>query len=403
MFREPSCTHELLRLPTSSQCRPLRVLHGEPSQPRWLPDGDEPQVQALQHLQGAARMFMPLKSNNIAPKSLLGQARTPQQLHGPAAQVLRPLQSQMKAKTSRPMQPRAPPRLQRAAKMLMPLQAPFKVPRTLPVQLQVSKEQLQVCKEQQVQGQAQTSDKPQDLNQVPEEFQGQDQVPDQQQRQGQEPEQKQRYIQLSKQQMEPNKEPEQSEIQTLTSELFQSDLEAEKSESLRVHAQVFLPLLSQNHNVLLPLHLDTQVLIPVEEQTEGSSQAQDWTVEPPEAVGPVQALVEAISRDILQAPNSNNTKSFGPLQTLMANLSSNMFYSHPEQVQKKKSKIFSLKQALTKKLSSKWFQEKLTQKFEDFELSDLEVQRQKSQHRWEDISTQQEEESRQVANVRVLC
>ncbi|XP_077743854.1 nik-related protein kinase isoform X1 [Canis aureus] len=391
-FRGPSCTHELLRLPTSSRCRPLRVLHGEPSQPRWLPDREEPQVQALQHLQGAARVFMPLQAQDNAPRPLQGQAQAPQRLQG-AARVFMPLQAQVKAKASRPlqMQIKAPPRLRKAAWMLMPLQAQVKAPRPLQVQSQVPKEQ-------QAQAQPQTSEEPQDLDQVPEEFQRQDQVPEQQQRQGQAPEQHQRQNQVPEQQLELNQVPEQPEVQEQAAEPTQAETEAEQPESLRVHAQVFLPLLSQNHHVLLPLHLDTQVLIPVKGQTEGSAQAQAWALEPPQAVGSVQELIEGLSRNLLRAPNSHNSKPLGPLQTLMENLSSNMFYSQPEQARKKKSKVSSLRQALAKRLSPKRFRAKVSRRPEDLELSDVEACRRRRQRRWEDIFNQHEEELRQVAN-----
>ncbi|XP_054551600.1 nik-related protein kinase isoform X2 [Talpa occidentalis] len=392
-FRGPSCTHELLRLPTSSRCRPLRVLHGEPSQPRWLPDREEPQVQALHHLQGAARVFTPLKAQDNGPRPLQGQAQAPRRLHG-AAQVFMPLQPQIKAKSSRPipMQLKAPPRLRRTAKMLMPLQAQVKAPRPQQIQAQVPKE----CQPQ-PQAQPQVVEKPQDLDQVPEEFQRQDQVPEQQ-RQGQAPEQQQRQNQIPEQQMEQNQVPEQAEVQEQAAEPPQAETEAEEPESLRVHAQVFLPLLSQNHHVLLPLHLDTQVLIPVEGPTERSPQAQAWALEPPQAVGSVQALIEGLSRDLLRAPNSHNSKPLGPLQTLMENLSSNIFYSQPEQARKKKSKVSSLRQALAKRLSPKRFRAKLSRKPEEFELSDLEARRRRRQRRWEEIFNQHEEELRQVAD-----
>ncbi|TEA39538.1 hypothetical protein DBR06_SOUSAS27410026, partial [Sousa chinensis] len=391
-FRGPSCTHELLRLPTSSRCRPLRVLHGEPSQPRWLPDREEPQVQALQHLQGAARVFMPLQAHDSAPRPLQGQAQAPQRQQG-AARVFMPLQAQVKAKASRPlqMQMKAPPRLRRTAWMLMPLQAQVKAPRPLKVQAQVPKEQ-------QAQAQPQASGELQDLDQVPEEVQGQDQVPEQQQRQGQVPEQQQRQNQVPEQQLEQNRAPEQPEVQEQAAEPTQAETEAEEPESLRVHAQVFLPLLSQNHHVLLPLHLDTQVLIPVEGQNERSPQAQAWALEPTQAVGSVQALIEGLSRDLLRAPNSHNSKPLGLLQTLMENLSSDVFYSQPEQARKKKSKVSSLRQALAKRLSPKRFRAKLSRRPEEFELSDLEAHRQRRQRRWEDIFNQHEEELRQVAN-----
>ncbi|XP_063516189.1 nik-related protein kinase isoform X2 [Pongo pygmaeus] len=385
-FRGPSCTHELLRLPTSSRCRPLRVLHGEPSQPRWLPDREEPQVQALQQLQGAARVFMPLQALDSAPRPLKGQAQAPQRLQG-AARVFMPLQAQVKAKASKPlqMQIKAPPRLRRAARVLMPLHTQVRAPRLLQVQAQVSKKQ---------QAQTQTSE-PQDLDQVPEEFQGQDQVPEQQ-RQGQAPEQQQRHNQVPEQELEQNQAPEQPEVQEQAAEPAQAETEAEEPESLRVNAQVFLPLLSQDHHVLLPLHLDTQVLIPVEGQTEGSPQAQAWTLEAPQAIGSVQALIEGLSRDLLRAPNSNNSKPLGPLQTLMENLSSNRFYSQPEQAREKKSKVSTLRQALAKRLSPKRFRAKSSWRPEKLELSDLEARRRRRQRRWEDIFNQPEEELRQV-------
>ncbi|XP_049728050.1 nik-related protein kinase isoform X3 [Elephas maximus indicus] len=388
-FRGPSCTHELLKLPTSSRCRPLRVLHGEPSQPRWLPDQVEPQVQALQQLQGAARVFMPLQAQDSAPSPLQGQAQAPQRLHG-AARVFMPLQAQVKAKASWPlqMQVKAPPRLRRAAQVLTPLQAQVKAPR--PIQVQA-----QVLKEQQDQVQAPVSEQPQDLDQVPEEFQGQDQVPEQQQRQGQARELQQGQQQVPEQQLEQN---EQQEVQEQAVEPVQEETEAEEPESLQIHAQVFLPLLSQNHHVLLPLHLDTQVLIPVEGQTGESAQAQAWALEPPQVVSSVQALIEGLSRDLLRAPGSHNSKPLGPLQTLMENLSANVFYSQPEQARKKKSKVSSLRQALAKRLSPKRFRGKSSQRPEEFELSDLEGRRRRHQYRWEDIFNQHEEELGQVAN-----
>ncbi|XP_064218102.1 nik-related protein kinase isoform X3 [Aotus nancymaae] len=385
-FRRPSCTHELLRLPTSSRCRPLRVLHGEPSQPRWLPDREEPQVQALQQLQGAARVFMPLQALDSAPRPLMGQAQASLRLQR-AARVFMPLQVQVKSKVSRPlqMQIKAPPRLQRAARVLMPLQAQGRTPRLLQVQAQVPKKQQTQTK----------ASEPQDLDQVPEEFQGHDQVPEQQ-RQGQAPEQQQRHNQVPEQELEQNQAPEQPEVQEQAADPAQAEAEAEEPESLRVHAQLFLPLLSQNHHVLLPLHLDTQVLIPVEGQTEGLPQAQAWTLETPQATDSVQALIEGLSRDLLRAPNSNNSKPLGPLQTLMENLSLNRFYSQPEQAWKKKSKVSSLRQALAKKLSPKRFRAKSSRRPEELELSDLEARRQRRQHRWEDVFNQHEEELRQV-------
>ncbi|ELK25197.1 Nik-related protein kinase [Myotis davidii] len=392
-FRGRCCTHELLRLPTSSRCRPLRVLHGEPSQPRWLPDREEPQVQALKHPQGATKVFKPLQAQNNAPRSLQGQAQPSQRLQG-AAQVFMPLQAQIKAKTSRPlhMQIKAPPRLRRAAWMLMPLQAQVKAPRSLRLHAQVPRDQKD-------QAQPQASEKPQDLDRVPEEFQGQNQVPEQQQGQVQAPGQQQGQNQLPEQQLEQNQVPEQPEVQEQAAEPTQAETEAEELESLHVQAQVFLPLLSQNHHVLFPLHLDTQVLIPVEGQTEESPQAQAWALEPPQDVGSVQALIEGLSRNLLRAPNSHNSKPLGPLQTLMENLSSNIFYSQPEQAQKKKkSKVSSLRQALAKRLSPKKFRAKLSRRPEEFELLDLQAYRRRRQRRWEDIFNQHEEELRQVAS-----
>ncbi|KAF4026869.1 hypothetical protein G4228_018781 [Cervus hanglu yarkandensis] len=390
-FRGPSCTHELLRLPTSSRCRPLRVLHGEPSQPRWLPDREEPQVQALQHLQGAARVFMPLQAQNGTPRPLQGQVQAPQRLQG-AARMFMPLQAQVKAKASMPlqMQMKAPPQPQRTACMFMPPQAQVKAPRPQQVQAQVSKKQ-------QAQGQPQASGEPQDLDQVPEEFQRQDQVPEQQQRHGRVPEQQQRQNYIPEQPLQQNGAPEQPEVQEEGAEPTQAEVEAEEPESLRVHAQVFLPLLSQNHHVLLPLHLDTQVLVPVEGQTEGSPQAQAWALDLTQAVGSVQAVIEGLSRDLLRAPNAHNSKPLGPLQTLMENLASDVFFSQPEQARKKKSKVSSLRQALAKRLSPKRFRAKLSRRPEVFELSDLEAHRQRRQCRWEDIFNQHEEELRQVA------
>uniref|UniRef100_G3SPL0 non-specific serine/threonine protein kinase n=1 Tax=Loxodonta africana TaxID=9785 RepID=G3SPL0_LOXAF len=207
------------------------------------------------------------------------------------------------------MQVKAPPRLRRAAQVLTPLQAQVKAPR--PIQVQA-----QVLKEQQDQVQAPVSEQPQDLDQVPEEFQGQDQVPEQQQRQGQARELQQGQQQVPEQQLEQN---EQQEVQEQAVEPVQEETEAQEPESLQIHAQVFLPLLSQNHHVLLPLHLDTQVLIPVEGQTGESAQAQAWALEPPQ----------------------------------------------PEQARKKKSKVSSLRQALAKRLSPKRFRGKSSQRPEE--------------------------------------
>ncbi|KAM5221481.1 LOW QUALITY PROTEIN: nik-related protein kinase [Ctenodactylus gundi] len=392
-FRGPSCTHELLRLPTSSQCRPLRVLRGEPSQPRWLPDREEPQVQALQHLHGASRVLMPLQPQDSASGPLQGQRQSPQRFHG-AARVFMPLQAQVKAKVSKPLhtQIKAPPRLgRRAALVLMPLPAQGKGPRFLPIPAQVTKKQQAQA---QAQAQTQASGRPQDLDQVPQKLQGRNQVPEQQQRQGQAAEQEQRQNQVPDRHLEQNQAPEQQQ----PAEASQAKNEAEESESLKVHAQVFLPLLSQNHHVLFPLHLDTQVLIPIRGPTQGSSQAQAWALELPQAVGSVQALIEGLSRDLLQAPDSHNSKPLGLLQTLMENLSSNMFYSQPEQASKKKSKVSSLRQALTKRLSPKRFRTKSSQRPEELEFSDLEICRRRRQQRWVDMFNHHEEELEQVEN-----
>ncbi|KAM6143286.1 nik-related protein kinase [Erethizon dorsatum] len=391
-FRGPSCTHELLRLPTSSRCRPLRVLHGEPSQPRWLPDREEPQVQALQHLHGAARVFMPLQAQDDAHRPLQGQAQAPQRLHG-AARVFMPLQAQVKAKASRPlhMQIKAPPRLRRAARVLMPLQSQGKILRPLQVQAPLLKMQ-----QPQAQSQTQEFKQPQDLDQVPEEFQRQDQVPEQAQGQGQAAEQQQRQNQVPEQQPEQNQVPELPEVQEQAAEPAQAESEAEEPEPLRIHAQVFLPLLSQSHHVLLPLHLDTQELIPVGEPTEGSPQAHNWTLEPSQAVNSVQALVDGLSKDLLRAPDSHNSKPLGLLQTLMENLSSNVFYSQPEQSGKKKSKVSSLRQALAKRLSPKRFRAKTSP--EELEHSYLEARRHRRRCRWEGSFKQHEEDLRQFEN-----
>ncbi|XP_058515001.1 nik-related protein kinase isoform X1 [Ochotona princeps] len=390
-FRGSSCTHELLRLPTSSRCRPLRILRGEPSQPRWLPD-DEPQMQALQQLQGEARGDLPPQAEDNIPRPLQKPAKAPKRLHV-AAQVFMPLHAQGKLKAARPLQLHimAPPRLQRAARVLMPLPPHAKMPRRLPVQAPLPK------KEQQVPEQAQLSKEPKDLDQVPEEFQGQEQVPEQQQGQGQAAEQQQMQNQPDEQ-LQQNQAPEQAEIQEEAAEPVQAEPEAEEAELIRVNAQVVLPLLSQNHHVLLPLHLDTQLLIPVQKQEEEASQAQAWALETPQAVGSIQALIEGLSRDLLQALNSYNSKPLGPLQILMENLSTNVFYSQPEQARKKKSRVSSLRQALAKRLSPKRFRAKASRKPEEFELSDLETGRRRRQRRWEDIFNQHEEELRQVEN-----
>ncbi|XP_004646263.1 nik-related protein kinase [Octodon degus] len=380
-FRGPSSTHEILRLPTSSRCRPLRVLHGEPSQPRWLPDGEEPQIQALQHLHGAARVSMPLQAQENAHGPLQGQAQAPQQLHG-AAQVFTPLQAQVKAKASRPlhMQIKASPLLRRAAQMLMPLQSQGKL-------------DVQAQRQDQAQSQTQEFKQPQDLDQVPEELQGQDQIPEQEQGQGQAAEQQQRQNQVPEQHPEQNQEPEHPEVQA--NEPAQAENEAEP-EPLRVHAQVFLPLLSQSHHVLLPLHLDTQELIPVGEPTRASPQAHNWTPEPLQAVNSIQALIDGLANDLLRAPDSHSSKPLGLLQTLMENLASDVFYSQPEQSGKKKSKVSSLKKALAKRLSAKRFRAKSS----TGELGDLylKARRNRRRCRQEGRFNQHEEDLRQFEN-----
>ncbi|XP_048191880.1 nik-related protein kinase isoform X2 [Perognathus longimembris pacificus] len=432
-FRGSSCTHELLRIPTSSRCRPLRVLHGEPAQPRWLPDEEEPQVQALEQLQGAYRMFMPIQPPDSTQRPLQGQVQEPQQLHN-AARVFMPLQGQVKGTAFRPlhMEIKAPPRLRRISGMFMPLQAQGKMPRLSQIQSSIPKKQQaqaqkkkeaqaqaqkqalakdhkqapeQAQKQSQVQAQAQVqalaSEQPQDLDQVPEEFQGQDRVPEQPQRQGRAAEQRQGQNQLPEQHLDENQAPEQPEVQEQAAEPAEAEIEAQAPETLLVHAQVFLPLLSQNHHVLLPLHLDTQVLIPVREGNEESPQPQAWTLETSQAVESVQALIEGLSRDLLHAPNACSSKPLGPLQSLIENLSLNMFYTQPEQTRKKKSKVSSLRQALAKRLSPKRFRAKSLRRTEQLELEDVEARRQRRQRRWEDIFNQHEEELRQVENVRV--
>ncbi|XP_036031562.1 nik-related protein kinase [Onychomys torridus] len=378
-FRGPSCTHELLRVPTSSRCRPLRVLHGEPAQPRWLPDQEEPRFQALQQLQGAARGVMPLHAEDNTPRPLQKQAQAPQRLHV-AAQASTPLFKQIQA----------PPSLKRAARVLMPLPTEDKEPD--PSEIQAA-----IPKEQQAQSGALEIGQLKDLDQVPEEFQGQDRAPEQE-RQGQAAEQQQRQNPVPEQNPEQNRAPEQPEVQEQAAEPPQAEIEDKEPEVLQVHAQVFLPLLSQNHHVLLPLHLDTQVLIPVGEQNEESPQAQAWALEASQAIGAVQALIEGLSRDLLQAPNAYISKPLGPLQILLENLSSNTFYTQPEQTRKKKSKVASLKQALVKRLSPKRFRAKSLWRIEEFALSDLEASRRRRQRRWEDIFNQHEEELRQVEN-----
>ncbi|KAM4818447.1 nik-related protein kinase [Thomomys bottae] len=426
-FRGSSCTHELLKIPSSSRCRPLRILHGEPPQPRWLPDQEEQQVQALQQLQGASRMFMPMQ----APDSTQRPLQAPQQLQK-AARVFMPLQGHMKGKAFRPlyMEIKAPPRLRKLSGMLMPLQAQGKMLRPSKIQSSIHKEQQaqaqgkkqaeaqaqeqalaqeqaqaqeqeQTQVQEQVQVQALASKEPQDLDQVPEEFQGQDQVPEQPQGQGQAAEQQQGQNQAPEQHLDQNQAPEQPEVQEQAAEPAQAEVEAQAPEALLVHAQLFLPLLSQNHHVLLPLHLDTQVLVPVREGNEGSPQPQAWALETSQAAASVQALVEGLSRDLLRAPNAHISKPLGPLQTLMENLSSNMFYTQPEPTRKKKSKVSSLRQALAKRLSPKRFRVKSFRRHEEAALEDVEARRRRRQRRWEDIFNQHEEELRQVENVRV--
>lgn len=353
-------------------------------------------MQALQQLQGEARGELPPQAEDNIPRPLQKPAKAPKRLHV-AAQVFMPLHAQGKLKAARPLQMHimAPPRLQRAARVLMPLPPHAKMPRRLPIQAPLPK------KEQKAPEQAQLSKEPKDLDQVPEEFQGQEQVPEQQQGQGQAAEQQQMQNQPDEQ-LQQNQAPEQAEIQEEAAEPVQAEPEAEEAELIRVHAQVVLPLLSQNHHVLLPLHLDTQLLIPVQKQEEEASQAQAWALETPQAVGSIQALIEGLSRDLLQALNSYNSKPLGPLQILMENLSTNVFYSQPEQARKKKSRVSSLRQALAKRLSPKRFRAKASRKPEEFELSDLETRRRRRQRRWEDIFNQHEEELRQVENVRVM-
>ncbi|XP_076418933.1 nik-related protein kinase isoform X3 [Peromyscus maniculatus bairdii] len=392
-FRGPSCTHELLRVPSSSRCRPLRVPHGEPLQPRWLPDEEEPQFQALQQLQGAARGVLPLPAEDSTPKPLQKkQAQAPQRLLHVAARVFRPLQAQVKAKASTPLfkQIQAPPRLKKAARVLMPLPTEDKEPDSPEMQAPVPNEQ-------QAQSEALEAGQLKDLDQVPEEFPGQDRAPEEQ-RQGQAAEQQQRQNPVPEQNPEQNRAPEQPEVQEQAAEPPQAEIEDKEPEVLQVHAQVFLPLLSQNHHVLLPLHLDTQLLIPVGEQNEESPQAQAWALEASQAIGAVQALIEGLSRDLLQAPNALISKPLGPLQILLENLSSDAFYTQPEQTRKKKSKVASLKQALVKRLSPKRFRAKSLWRIEEFELSDVEASRRRRQRRWEDIFNQHEEELRQVEN-----
>ncbi|XP_055463284.1 nik-related protein kinase [Psammomys obesus] len=386
-FRGTSCAHELLSMPTSSRCRPLIFLHGEAPQPRWLPDQEEPYVQQLQ---GPVRVPMPLHAQDNTPKPLQIQALAPGCLYE-VVQVFMPLQMQVKAKASTLLliQIEAPLQLRRAARVFMPLPTQEKEPEV----------QATIPKEQQAQPAALGTEQPKDLDQVPEEFQQQDRASEQQ-RQGQAAEQQQRQNPAPEQHQEQNRAPEQPEVQEQAAEPPQDEIEDKEPELVQVHAQVVLPLLSQNHHVLLPLHLDTQLLIPLGEHNEEAPQAQAWALETSQAVGAIQALIEGLSRDLLQAPNACISKPLGPLQILMENLASNVFYTQPEQTRKKKSRVSSLKHALAKRLSRKRFRAKSFWRCEDFELSDLEACRRRRQRRWEDIFNQHEEELRQVQNNR---
>ncbi|XP_034341504.1 nik-related protein kinase isoform X2 [Arvicanthis niloticus] len=377
-LRGPSCTPELLRVPNSSRCRPLRILNGEPSQPRWLPDEEEPQDQELQQLQEAANVFMPLHSQDNTPKAFQKQAQVPQYLYG-GVQVCMPVQVQIQA----------PPQLSKAAQVCMPLPTQDNQPSSPEAQAPIPKEQQEALETEQ----------PEDLDQVPEEFQGQDRAPEQQ-RQGQAAEQQQRQNPVPEQHPEQNREPEQAEVQEEAVEPPQAEIEDKEPEVIQVHAQVFLPLLSQNHHVLLPLHMDTQLLIPVGEQNEEAPQAQAWNLEASRAVGAVQALIEGLSRDLLRAPNAYISKPLGPLQIFLENLSTDGFYTEPEPTQKKKSRVSSLKKAIVKRLRPKRFRAKAIWRLEDFEFSDLEASRRRRQRRWEEIFNQHEEELRQVENDR---
>ncbi|XP_031232858.1 nik-related protein kinase [Mastomys coucha] len=380
-FRGPSCTPELLRVPSSSRCGPLRVPYGEAPQPRWLPDEEEPQDQELQHLQKAAGVFMPLHSQDNIPKAFQKQAQLPQYLPE-TVHVVMPVQVQVEAT----------PQLSKAAQALMSLPTQGNKPTSPEVQAPVAEEQ-------QAQHEALETDQPIDLDQVPEEFQGQDRLPEQQ-GQGQAAEQQQRQNPAPEQHPEQNREPEQAEVQEEAVEPPQAEIEEKEPEVIHVHAQVFLPLLSQNHHVLLPLHLDTQLLIPVGEQNEEVPQAQAWNLDASRAVGAVQALIEGLSRDLLRAPNAFLSKPLGPLQIFLENLSTDRFYTEPEPTQKKKSKVSSLKKALVKRLRPKRFRAKALWRLEDFEFSDVEASRRRRQRRWEDIFNQHEERLRQVENDR---
>ncbi|GAB1303152.1 Nik-related protein kinase [Apodemus speciosus] len=390
-FRGPSCTPQLLRVPTSSRGRPLRVVRGEVPQPRWLPDEEGPQDQELQQLQEAARVFMPLHSQDNTPKPLQKQAVVPQYLQG-AVQVVMPVQVELDATAAASLltKVQAPPQVSKAAQVLMSLPTQDNKPSS-------PEAQAPVPKEQQAQHEASETEQPDDLDQVPEEFHGQDRAPEQQ-RQGQAPEQQQNPV--PEQHPEQNREPEQAEVQEEAVEPPQAEIEDKEPEVIQVHAQVVLPLQSQNHHVLLPLHLDTQLLIPVGEQNEEAPQAQAWDLEASRAVGAVQALIEGLSRDLLQAPNAYISKPLGPLQIFLENLSTERFYSEPEPVQKKKSKVSRLKKAIVKRLVPKRFRAKALWRLEDFEFSDVETSRRRRHRRWEDIFNQHEEQLRQVENDR---
>lgn len=390
-FRGPSCTPELLRVPTSSRCRPLRVLHGEPPQPRWLPDEEQPEDQELQQLQEAARMFMPLHSQDKTLKPLQKQAQLPQHLHV-APQVLMPVQVEATVATPLAKKIRAPPQLSKAARGLMS-------PPSQDNKASSPEVQAPIPREQQAQHDALETEQPEDLDQVPEEFQGQDRAAEEQ-RQGQAAEQEQGQNGVPEQHPEENREPEQAEVQEEAVEPLQAEVEEKDPEVIQVHARVFLPLQSQNHHVFLPLHLDTQLLIPVGEQNEEAPRAQAWDLEASRAVGAVQALVEGLSRDLLRAPNAFTSKPLGPLQILLESLCTNGFYTEPEAVQKKKSRVSSLKKAIVKRLTPKRFRAKSLWRRQDFECSDVESSRRRRQRRWEEIFNQHEEQLREVENDR---
>jgi Nik-related protein kinase len=259
--------------------------------------------------------------------------------------------------------------------------------------------QAPVAEGQQAQHEALETEQPKDLDQVPEEFQGQDRAPEQP-RQGQAAEQQQIHNPVPEQPPEEDREPEQAEVQEEAVEPPQAEIEDKEPEVVQVHAQVLLPLLSQNRHVLLPLHLDRQLLIPVGEQNEEVPRAQAWDLEASRAVGAVQALIEGLSRDLLRAPNAFVTKPLGPLQIFLENLSTDGFYTEPEPTQKKKSKVASLRKAIAKRLRPKRFRAKALWRLEDFEFSDVETSRRRRHRRWEDIFNQHEEQLRRVENVR---